>query len=169
MPDCSFPIVRLVRPLRLEDFSGLHRFCGRIEPVTGGAAQAIAALAASQGPLTAGGHAFSGPGLLDELTSRPGRRVSAWLAWHDAEPTRPPSPLGLVALVAAGHGERVRHSIAWLLVDPRDRRRGVGTALVNVALDAAARAGGTEVWVETHAGWPAATAFWQQLGFGVRE
>jgi GNAT superfamily N-acetyltransferase len=168
MPDRVFPIVRLVRRLPRDDLSGLHRFCGRIDPVAGDDALAIAALASAQDPLTGGRRAFSGAGLVEELTSRPGRGVSAWLAWGDAESARSPRALGLITLVAAGHGERVRHSVAWLLVDPHDRRRGVGTALVNVALEAAARAGATEVWVETHATWPAATAFWERLGFGPR-
>lgn len=165
MPSPGFPVVRMVRALPRDGMFGPHRFCGRIAPVAPGDAAAVEAVASAQGPLAAGLNPLSGPGLRNELASRPGREVSAWLAWEGGSAAR---ALGLVALVAAGQGPRLRHSIAWLLVDPRDRRGGVGTALVTVALDAAACAGASEVWVETHAAWPAATAFWQRLDFRPR-
>lgn len=102
---------------------------------------------------------IQGPGLVAELVSRPGRQVEAWLALLDDV------PLGLVALVAATAGPRVRHSVAWLLVSPRARRRGIATALVARALDAARDRGATDVWVETRSDWVAATAFWRSIGF----
>jgi len=102
-------------------------------------------------------------GLARELQDRPDRRVHAWLA-RAAEP-HPDSDscLGLIALVAAGQGPACRFSISWLLVSPRARRRGVGTALVDHAVRMAARLGATHVFVDTRADWPVARAFWNAV------
>lgn len=153
-------ILRLVRPVRGDDLCHVGRSYGRVERYGGDQAGAVLSLAAAMAGPDAG--AVTGRGLLREIESRPGRRVTAWLARADGADDR---PVGLVSLVAAGPAGAVRHSIGWLLVDPGHRRRGVGTALVHVALAEAGRTSATEVWVETHAAWPAATAFWHRLGF----
>lgn len=105
-------------------------------------------------------------GLLGELRSRPGREVSAWLAW---QPTSAPDcerVVGLVTLVAAcGRAGDRRWSVGWLVVRPEVRRRGVGRHLVAVALDAAATAGAAVVWAETDTAWPGSLAFWRAVGF----
>jgi len=155
-------ILRLVRPVAWADLCRENRSCGRIEPFHVDHAGAVLQLAAALVGPDGGPGPRPGRGLLDGLTSRPGREVTAWLAWDGEGAGR---PIGLVALIAAGPAGRVRHSIGWLLVDPDHRRRGVGAALVQAAIDEAARVHATEVWVETHAAWPAATAFWQRLGF----
>jgi ribosomal protein S18 acetylase RimI-like enzyme len=103
--------------------------------------------------------ALTTAGMLGELTSRPGRLVTAWLATSGEE------PVGLVAGVAAGLGPERRHSIAWLVVAARARRRGVGRALAAAAVDAALAAGAREVWVETRTDWAPAVAFWAAVGF----
>jgi len=115
---------------------------------------------------------FSPAGLLAELTGRPGRSVSAWLAWPTAlgaddplDRTHAGCPLGLVALVEAGSTPTLRFSIAWLLVHPRARRRGVGRALVARAVAHAQSRAATVVFAETRSSWPAATAFWRAVGF----
>jgi GNAT superfamily N-acetyltransferase len=118
-------------------------------------AAAVAALVAAVG--ADGDPRLRAAGILDDLRDRPGRRVLAWLA----EGPGAAGPVGLAALVAAG----ARHSLAWLLVAPADRRRGVARALVGTALAAAREAGAREVWVETHARWAAAVATWNALGF----
>lgn len=97
-------------------------------------------------------------GLLADLSSRPNREVSVWVA------ERGDTTVGLVASVATGTNPP-RHSIAWLLVSPACRRRGVGSTLVAAALEEARAYGAREVWVETLADWAAAEALWRALGF----
>jgi GNAT superfamily N-acetyltransferase len=90
--------------------------------------------------------------------------VHAWLAWEVAA-GRDDVPRGFVTLVAAGGPAGLRHAIGWLVVDPAARRRGIGRALVAVAVGEARRQGAAAVWVETAAAWPEAAAFWRELGF----
>lgn len=158
-------ILQLVRPVVSEGLGRMDRSCGRIEPFGNEERGAVLDLAAAMEGIGPSQGALSGRGLLDELASRPGRRVTAWLARPDGAADR---AIGLVSLVAAGPAAGVRHSIGWLLVEPGHRRRGVGTALVHRALAEAGRWGATEVWVETHTAWPTATAFWKHLGFTTR-
>jgi ribosomal protein S18 acetylase RimI-like enzyme len=104
--------------------------------------------------------AFAPAGIAAELVSRPGRQVHALLAWSHAEPAK---AVGLAALVEAGEREPRRFSIAWLLVHPEARRRGVATALVRHALAEAAARGAAAVAVETHEAWVSASSFWREL------
>jgi GNAT superfamily N-acetyltransferase len=104
--------------------------------------------------------AFAPAGIAAELVSRPGRQVHAWLAMSQAEPSQ---PLGLVAVVEAGDREPRRFSIAWLLVHPQARRRGIATALVDQALDVARSRGAATVAVETRARWVSAASFWRSM------
>lgn len=108
---------------------------------------------------SAAGPALSAGGVRAELTSRPGRLVTTWLAREGED------AVGLVAVVAAGHGPALRHSIAWLLVAERARRRGVGRTLAAVAVGAALAEGARDVWVETRTDWTPAVAFWNAVGF----
>jgi GNAT superfamily N-acetyltransferase len=55
--------------------------------------------------------------------------------------------------------------IHWLLVDPAWRRRGIGRMLVSHLERAAWDAGWREVQLETHAGWSAAVAFYESMGY----
>lgn len=162
MKDTGIPIVHLSRSVNLPGISGLERLCGRVTPVAAGDADAIHELAAACAADAPGRRAKTGRGLADAVVSRPGRTVAAWLAWDATDSSR---AIGLVTLVTAGRPEKPRHSIGWLVVAPSARRSGVGTALVQVAVDEVRRLGGTEVWVETHAAWPDAIAFWRHLGF----
>jgi ribosomal protein S18 acetylase RimI-like enzyme len=75
----------------------------------------------------------------------------------------PSQPLGLVAVVEAGDREPRRFSIAWLLVHPQARRRGIATALVDQALDVARSRGAARVAVETRANWVSAASFWRSM------
>jgi ribosomal-protein-alanine N-acetyltransferase len=68
----------------------------------------------------------------------------------------------LVARVAADEME-----ILNLAVDPRWRRRGAGTALVEAALDHGLRAGAARVFLEVRETNGAARRFYQQQGFAV--
>ena len=101
----------------------------------------------------------SAAGFQAEFASRPGREVIVWLAESGG------GPAGLVALVLARHAAGVRASVAWLLVAPAVRRRGVGRALVAAAVQAARDRAADEVWVETRSDWDDAAGFWQAVGF----
>ena len=101
-------------------------------------------------------------GLRAELSGREGRRVHGWLAWPTGQHADR-SPVGMVAVVDVGRRPLVRASIAWLLVHPAVRRRGVATALVRRAVAEVGRLGGDVVSAETLSSWPAATAFWRRF------
>ena len=110
-------------------------------------------------------------GLLAELTGRQGRAVHAWLAWPAGTAAIAATvnavdtvPIGLVALVAAGAMPQPRFTIAWLLVHPEARRRGIATALVAHAVAHAESLGATQVSAETLSSWPAAVGFWRSIG-----
>lgn len=102
---------------------------------------------------------FSGRGLVGELESREGRRVTAWLAWQSAGGGR--RPVGVVMLAQTVRG----FSIPWLLVDPDVRRRGVACMLVATAIDHARGLGASLVTAETLDSWPESAAFWPAVGF----
>jgi len=111
------------------------------------------------------------PGLLAELSGRPGRVVLAWFAWPAAAARVAATgvavddcPLGLVALVVAGAVPQQRFTIAWLLVHPEARRRGIATALVAHAVAHAESLDATQVSAETLSSWPAAVGFWRSIG-----
>lgn len=126
---------------------------------------------------------FAPDGLVAELADRPGRRIRAWVARLTAgdqiarnqtagdqiageQETAPATDVGLLILVETGAPPRSRFSVAWLLVDPAVRRRGVALALVGEAVRHVRSRGGTEVEAETLAGWSAAAAFWRCLAGG---
>ena len=101
---------------------------------------------------------FSVKGLAADARGRSGRLVRVWSAVCTDGAVQ-----GLISLAEAAVSGKQRFSIPWLVVDPRHRRRGVGRALVRVALAAAAQAGAADVSVETLSTWTAAAAFWAQL------
>jgi GNAT superfamily N-acetyltransferase len=60
--------------------------------------------------------------------------------------------------------------VHWLLVEPAMRRCGVGRLLMSHLERAAWNEGWREIELETHAGWQAAVAFYQSIGYApVRE
>ena len=97
-------------------------------------------------------------GLAADVRGRSGRVVWAWAAVRADGTVQ-----GVISLAVSTVGGNRRFSVPWLVVDPRDRRRGVGEALVRVALAAAEEAGATDVGVETLASWGPARAFWARI------
>jgi GNAT superfamily N-acetyltransferase len=73
--------------------------------------------------------------------------------------------IGAVTLAMRHGRDRSVPVIHWLLVDPAWRRRGVGRMLVSRLERAAWDDGWREIELETHAGWSAAVAFYQSIGY----
>lgn len=127
---------------------------------------AVAAIVATDG-LPATRPRVRPDGLLAELRGRPGRAVTAWLAWprQEGDATAADGASGLITLVESrGRGADARWSIGWLVVRPLARGQGVGRALVATAAGHASAAGARVVHAETGADWPA-VAFWRRLRF----
>src|SRR4051794_27246916 len=75
------------------------------------------------------------------------------------------SPVGAVTLaVREGVAGKIP-VVHWLLVDPAWRRRGIGRLLVSHLERAAWNDGWREIELEKHAGWTAAVAFYQSIGY----
>ena len=118
----------------------------------------IASLLAAASVDTDGVPPLSGKGLAADVRGRSGRVVRAWAALRADGTVQ-----GVVSLAVSAVGGHRRFSVPWLVVDPRDRRCGVGEALVRVALAAADEAGASDVGVETLASWGPARAFWARI------
>jgi ribosomal protein S18 acetylase RimI-like enzyme len=160
------PIVRLVRSLVVPPTPGPapDGICSVCFSAEDGHADRVWRLA--QAVRDAGDLGLLGAGLLGELASRPGRQVEAWLA--ESAPEQEDSDLlGLVSLVAGRSARGQRISIAWLLVHPEARRRGIGRLLVGQACRRAHAWGGSELQVECRADWQGAIAFWEAMGFAT--
>jgi ribosomal protein S18 acetylase RimI-like enzyme len=110
-----------------------------------------------------------GRGLVAELTSRPGRKVEAWLATISSPDATGERGAGLVSLVSCRTATGIRHSIGWVLVHPATRRRGVARALVAQACSRAAELAAEAVWVECRSDWAEAMEFWRAVGFEGRD
>src|SRR3972149_4869160 len=85
-----------------------------------------------------------------------------WLAMADVAQDR---LIGAVTLAVRAGATGSTAVVHWLLVDPAWRRRGVGRLLMSHLERAAWDAGWREVELETHAGWTAAVAFYQSMGY----
>ena len=78
--------------------------------------------------------------------------------------------IGAVTLAMREGTTRSVPVVHWLLVDPTWQHRGVGRLLMSHLERAAWEAGWREIELETHAGWAAAVAFYQSIGYArVRE
>ena len=120
---------------------------------------AVADLLAAAADVPDGFPPLAAQGLAADLRGRRDRTVRAWAAVRGDG-----SFAGLISLATAVPpiGDR-RYSIPWLVVDPRERRQGVGAGLVRRALYAAAHEGVRDVAVETLARWQSATSFWDAI------
>jgi GNAT superfamily N-acetyltransferase len=75
------------------------------------------------------------------------------------------SVVGAVTLALRDGAAGAVPVVHWLLVEPQQRRRGVGRLLMSHLERAAWDAGWREVQLETHADWREAVAFYQSMGY----
>lgn len=109
---------------------------------------------------------WTAAGFQSEMLAKPWWRADrCWIAEATKSPQTPPTVIGSVTLVERA-GEQSRVPVAhWLLVDPNWRRCGVGQLLMSYLEQAAWNVGDRELQLETHAGWSAAVAFYQSIGY----
>ena len=92
-----------------------------------------------------------------------------WFAELTATPLQQAAPepqsIGTVTLARRGEGPAAKPVAHWLAVLPAYRGRGIGRLLMAAVEAAAWNAGHRQVWLETHAGWTAAAAFYERLGY----
>jgi GNAT superfamily N-acetyltransferase len=115
---------------------------------------------------TAPGPRISLAGLAGVWSDRAGRTTRGFVA-IDAGDGADAAWAGLVVVAESETVGCRRFSLAWLLVHPAVRRRGVATALVCHALEFIHARGGTEASVESLTAWPPAVAFWRHVADGL--
>lgn len=76
---------------------------------------------------------------------------------------------GTVALALRSGETDVKPVVHWLCVVPAWRRQSIGRVLMSAVERAAWDAGYDEVWLETHAAWKEAAAFYDRLNYTVVE
>jgi GNAT superfamily N-acetyltransferase len=108
------------------------------------------------------GPRISPAGLRAELAGREGRAAFGFAA-RSAAVGRDADIVGFAVVMEAVGGRGCRHSLAWLLVHPAVRRRGVAMALLAEAFACVRSRGGAEICVETLDTWPDAVAFWRRV------
>jgi GNAT superfamily N-acetyltransferase len=89
----------------------------------------------------------------------------SWVAMPDDAFRKPVLICGAVTLALREGTTQTVPVVHWLLVDPAFRRRGVAHSLMSHLERAAWDDGWREVRLETHAGWSAAVAFYQSIGY----
>jgi GNAT superfamily N-acetyltransferase len=96
-----------------------------------------------------------------EMQAKPWWRSDhTWLAMFDASQI-----VGSVTLAMREGAARTVPVVHWLLVDPAFRRRGIARLLMQHLEQAAWNEDWREIELETHAGWTAAVAFYQSIGY----
>jgi GNAT superfamily N-acetyltransferase len=101
-----------------------------------------------------------------EMTAKPWWRAEhSWVAVSQEGGGGSNALVGAVTLAERSGREGDVAVVHWLLVDPQQRRRGVGRSLVQQLECAAWDAGWRELQLETHVGWTAAVAFYQSMGY----
>jgi GNAT superfamily N-acetyltransferase len=105
-----------------------------------------------------------------EMAAKPWWRSDrSWVAIHGAASDEASAMVGAVTLALRESAATSVPVVHWLLVDPAYRRRGIARSLVSQLERTAWDAGWREVQLETHAGWSAAVAFYQSIGYAPRD
>ena len=111
-------------------------------------------------------------GVVEESTISGGRTTSAEFlqaAWWNPQrmwlAEREDRLVGSATLALRGSADRSKAVIHWMMVHPEWRRQGVGRLLATRLEAAAWDLGHREIFLETHASWQAAVAFYQRLGY----
>lgn len=91
-----------------------------------------------------------------------------WLAESGPENSPQKQVVGAVMLAMRGEGEQARPVVHWLMVHPGWRRRGIARALTTQLEARAWDLGFRQVWLETHAQWAEAAAFYESLCYVAR-
>jgi GNAT superfamily N-acetyltransferase len=105
---------------------------------------------------------WSDSDFFSEMQSKPWWRPKRmWLAFA----REAAFPIGAVTLALREGAVSTIPVVHWLLVDPAWRRRGVGRLLISHLELAAWSDGWRQIELETHAGWSAAVAFYQSIGY----
>jgi GNAT superfamily N-acetyltransferase len=112
---------------------------------------------------TPGARPWSPADFRAEMIEKPWwREDRSWVATTDSADV-----VGAVTL-AIRSGKSISIPVVhWLLVDPSFRRRGIAKLLMSNLEQAAWDDGWREVQLETHAGWQAAVAFYQSIGYAA--
>jgi GNAT superfamily N-acetyltransferase len=93
----------------------------------------------------------------------------SWVAARDSSSNKANEIIGAVTLALRDGATATIPVVHWLVVDPAFRRRGIARSLISQLECAAWEADWREVQLETHAGWSAAVAFYQSIGYALRE
>lgn len=81
------------------------------------------------------------------------------------EHERPESVCGTIALARSGRPPHDYACVAWLMVAPAYRKRGIARALLATLEAAAWEAGERTLTLETHAAWSAAVRLYESAGY----
>lgn len=101
-----------------------------------------------------------------DMCSKPWWRPDrSWVVVPDDATSEPVSFCGAVTLALREGTTQTVPVVHWLMVDPDFRRRGIAKMLISHLECAACDDGWREVQLETHAGWSAAVAFYQSIGY----
>jgi GNAT superfamily N-acetyltransferase len=112
------------------------------------------------------------PENLDALLADPAARLvlavagEAAPAWPELEEA---AILGMLTLTFRNSLTRTSGHIDHVVVDPRHRRRGIGTAMLARAIEVARSAGASRIDLTSSAARPAAAPLYLALGFERRE
>ena len=117
------------------------------------------------GRLSVGVRAWTRADFDQEFSSKPWWRPDRmWLAEATGIAGQP-QLVGSVTLAKRISDRETKAVVHWLSVLPSWRRKGIATMLMSALESAAVEDGYSEVWLETHAAWTAAAAFYEKLGY----
>ena len=86
------------------------------------------------------------------------RPEATWLAETDGL-------VGSVTLARRESRSEAKPVVHWLMVDPSQRRRGIGRLLMTTLEAVIWDEGGRQIWLETHSTWEEAVALYRAVGY----